>query len=660
MSATTENTAAPSVEELNTFSPLDVARKLTDLSMKVFPLVCGNRAAAEPYTPFVGKGLGETLKLFEKHPHAMPGVILDKQTQIVMLDADEEGSEDALKGFDLPATLTVRSRRGLHRFFYLGSRIEYPESGQGFYLVDKEGAKVEVKWNVLTPMPPQVHHSDASVTLRFEPGTPLDIAMAPPKLTDAIKARLTAYAQAHKSNESSTVGLWGNLLSDLVDRGELNGYLKFAGSWRANGTRPVFCPFADEHAGNELEKPSAYLMTQKASGLGCHDENHRLLVLPLLVKVRWADDKNDARKKLRSLGYPLPATRSLQVVTMSDVTEKPMEWLWNGRILYNNLNLLPGDGGIGKSFVTMAIAAAVTHGGKLPLDDGWQTVDRGDVLLVNFEDGIGSGIEQILARRTRICGVDPTRLHVIQGVLNEKNELKPFSRDHVDRVATFLEDKPEVRLVIVDPLMSFIGKADVFRDNEVREALSEIVEVISKAKQKVALLVVAHNRKAAGEKGTDKVAGSAGLVNYSRSVVAADRERIYDEETHEESEGRRMLTVIKGNHAGPTCPIPFDIDAQGRFAWLEVDKSLRGKNPAHPRKPSFQPKLSMTDRAASLLQGRLADGEWHDASSLIKEMEGLGLSKSAYDGASKKLGVDKRKRGEMSGGWEWRLERSAF
>jgi hypothetical protein len=152
-------------------------------------------------------------------------------------------------------------------------------------------------------------------------------------------------------------------------------------------------------------------------------------------------------------------------------------------------------------------------------------------------------------------------------------------------------------------------------------------------------------------------------VNYSRSVVAADRERLYDDETGQEleGEGRRMLTVIKGNHTGPTCPIPFDIDGEGRFAWLEVDKSLRGKNPAQPRKPSFQPKLSMTDRAASLLQSRLGDGEWHDANSLIKEMESLGLSKSAYDGACKKLDVKKQKRqGELSGGWDWRLEKTPF
>lgn len=659
MTTNTEITVAATVDELNALSPLDVAKKLTDLTMKVFPLVRGNRAAAEPYTPFVGKGVGETLKLFEKHPHAMPGVILDEQTRIIMLDSDEEGSEDALKGFELPPTLTVRSRRGLHRFFALKQNVEYPSSGQGCYLVDKEGAKTEVKWNVLTPMPPQVHHSDASVTLRFEPNTPFDIAYAPQKLVDAIQRWLNTDSQARKKNEASTPGLWGNLLRDLVDRGELDDCLKFAGPWQANGTRAIFCPVAEDHAGLEVEKSSAYLVTQRAAGFRCHDDNHKGAVYDLLLKIGWAKDKDEARKKLRALGYALPATRTLEIVTMSDVDERAMEWLWDGRILYNNLTLLPGDGGIGKSFVTMAIAAAVTKGGKLPLDKGWQTVDQGDVLLVNFEDGIGSGVEQILKKRARICEVDMSRLHVIQGVRTEKNELKPFSRDHVDRIASYLDDHPSCRLVIIDPLMSFIGKADVFRDNEVREALSEIVEVISKAKEKVALLIVAHNRKAAGEKGTDKVAGSAGLVNYSRSVVAADYERVYDEETGEESQGRRMLTVIKGNHTGPTCPIPFDIDGEGRFVWLEVDESLRGKNPAHPKKPSFQPKLSMTDRAIKLLEKRLGDYEWHDAASILKEMEAQGLSKSAYGEACKKLGVEKQKAG-MSGGWEWKLPNTAF
>ena len=318
------------------------------------------------------------------------------------------------------------------------------------------------------------------------------------------------------------------------------------------------------------------------------------------------------------------------------------------------MTLLPGDGGIGKSFVTMELAAAVTNGSRLPIDNGWQTVDRGDVLLVNFEDGIGNGIQQIIKKRARLCNARMNGLHVIAGTRDEKGKLQPFSREHVGLIADHLRATTNVRLIIIDPLMSFIGKADVFRDNEVREALAEIVDVVSKAEQKVALLIVHHNRKAAGEKGTDKVAGSVGLTNYARSVVAADYEKVYDEATGEESDGRKMLTVIKGNYFGQTSPVPFGIDEEGKFWWQPADKTLLGKNPALSRKPKGGPKLSMTGCAYNLIAKRLDDREWHDVKGLICELESQGISKSSYDTACKKLNVEKQK-GGFENGWQWKL-----
>ena len=456
------------------------------------------------------------------------------------------------------------------------------------------------------------------------------------------------------TDKSSVMEQWGALLRRLVDDGQLDGLLTFRGPWRSGGVRSVNCPFANEHEGQEIDKPSAYLKTIKGSGLGCDKQGHSRMVLGLLRDIGWADDTDAARKKLRDLKYKLPASRSLQIVTLSDVDEQEMEWLWEGRIAYNNMTLLPGDGGIGKSFVTMELAAAVTNGSRLPIDNGWQTVDRGDVLLVNFEDGIGNGIQQIIKKRARLCNARMNGLHVIAGTRDEKGKLQPFSREHVGLIADHLRATTNVRLIIIDPLMSFIGKADVFRDNEVREALAEIVDVVSKAEQKVALLIVHHNRKAAGEKGTDKVAGSVGLTNYARSVVAADYEKVYDEATGEESDGRKMLTVIKGNYFGQTSPVPFGIDEEGKFWWQPADKTLLGKNPALSRKPKGGPKLSMTGCAYNLIAKRLDDREWHDVKGLICELESQGISKSSYDTACKKLNVEKQK-GGFENGWQWKL-----
>jgi hypothetical protein len=377
--------------------------------------------------------------------------------------------------------------------------------------------------------------------------------------------------QQKAPSESVTVmEQWGALLRRVVDDGRLDGHLSFAGEWRTDGTRPIRCPFANEHQGLEETNPSASLITQKGSGLRCHNENHKRGVLGLLRDIGWANDTDAARRKLTALGYTLPASRPLQIVTLSDIEELPMQWLWDGRIAYNCLTILAGDGGIGKSYVTIATAAAVTRGGKLPVDGGMQDVEQGDVLLVGFEDGVGIAIAQVIKKRARLCDVDDTNLHVIEGARDEKGKIVPFSRVHVDLIAAHLRENPGVRLVIIDPLISYIGKADAYRDNDVREALHGIVDVIQKCPNKVALLIVHPNHKAAGEKSTDRVAGSVGLTNLARSVIAADYEKLRDEKTGEERNGRKMLTVVKGNDFGKTSPIPFGINDDGTFWWSKV------------------------------------------------------------------------------------------
>src|SRR5438876_11090101 len=52
--------------------------------------------------------------------------------------------------------------------------------------------------------------------------------------------------------------------------------------------------------------------------------------------------------------------RALIVQCAADVTVKPPEWLWPGRIALGKLTLIAGEAGLGKSQVSIAIAGTVT------------------------------------------------------------------------------------------------------------------------------------------------------------------------------------------------------------------------------------------------------------------------------------------------------------
>ena len=50
--------------------------------------------------------------------------------------------------------------------------------------------------------------------------------------------------------------------------------------------------------------------------------------------------------------------RTLEEVLVSEVQEAPLRWLWVGRIPLGKLTLLDGDPGLGKSLLTLDLAAA--------------------------------------------------------------------------------------------------------------------------------------------------------------------------------------------------------------------------------------------------------------------------------------------------------------
>jgi Bifunctional DNA primase/polymerase, N-terminal len=289
---------------------ISIALSLHRLGFNVYPLQPGSRASFGRWTERRNKRLSEVelQAKFKPKLDARPGVILDAQSRVVMIEGDGPNSEAALAELKLPPTLTVRSRRGHHYFFRWPLGHAYPTTS-GFYLVEKgDGREVEFKANGITPMPPQTHHADPSVTLTFASDAPNVIAPLPANVV-AIVAQFDAQQRAEReAYRKETNGLWSALLRDLIDGGHLDELVRWAGSWTAGNTRALFCPFADEHRGGEREKPSAYIITGEATGMRCDKDEHTCTVLEFLVAIGFAKDQRAAAKRLRELDFELPSS----------------------------------------------------------------------------------------------------------------------------------------------------------------------------------------------------------------------------------------------------------------------------------------------------------------------------------------------------------------
>ena len=70
---------------------------------------------------------------------------------------------------------------------------------------------------------------------------------------------------------------------------------------------------------------------------------------------------------------------------LADIEAQPVQWLWYPYIPLEHLTLVYGNGDVRKSWLSLAIGAAVTRGGKV-CDLDAQELEQGGVLLCTSED----------------------------------------------------------------------------------------------------------------------------------------------------------------------------------------------------------------------------------------------------------------------------------
>jgi hypothetical protein len=92
-------------------------------------------------------------------------------------------------------------------------------------------------------------------------------------------------------------------------------------------------------------------------------------------------DENKAKEKKE---------RTPIMVRVSDVQREEVSWLWNDRIPRGKLTIIEGDPGEGKTFLSQAIAAAVTCGFGLPGQEEQREPET--VLIMSAEDGLADTI----------------------------------------------------------------------------------------------------------------------------------------------------------------------------------------------------------------------------------------------------------------------------
>ncbi len=214
----------------------------------------------------------------------------------------------------------------------------------------------------------------------------------------------------------------------------------------------------------------------------------------------------------------------------------------------------------------------------------------------------------------------------------------------------------DVALVIIDPISSYMGKADSHKNAEVRGALEPASEMAERLK--VAILSITHFSKSGSGNNTKalhRFIGSIAFVGAPRAAFAVIEDA--------DNEGRMLFLHAKNNMAAKPQGLayrlvqmlvgePGESIVASYVAWdsepvtMSADQALRATDDAGRG-------ASPREEAEEFLRELLAKGPVPQTD-IKSDAEGAGLAWATVRRAKDHLGIKPHKAG-MEGGWLWTL-----
>lgn len=341
-----------------------------------------------------------------------------------------------------------------------------------------------------------------------------------------------------------------------------------------------------------------------------------------------------------------PFAIRVDAVRLSDVEPEPVRWLWPGRFALGKLSLIAGQPGLGKSFLTLDIAARVSRGDHWPCDESTRC-DQGGVVLLSAEDDI----EDTIVPRLIAARADRSRIQAMRalyqpqpGIAPGAEKPVPFSLlEHVPQLEELIHRADPCRLVVVDPVSAFLGKTDSHNNSEVRSALAPLASMAER--NGVAVIAVTHLNKGQGS-ALDRVIGSIAFTAAARAAYVVTRD--------EDGPARRLMLPTKNNLATDQDGFAYRLEGEPtpHVEWettpvaMSADEAVGGRG-------SRGPEPDARRDAEAWLTDYLAAGP-RPAKALYIAASEDGHTKDTIRRAKATLGVQATKTG-YQGAWVWLL-----
>ncbi|MCA9171434.1 MAG: AAA family ATPase, partial [Planctomycetales bacterium] len=415
----------------------------------------------------------------------------------------------------------------------------------------------------------------------------------------------------------------------------------------ATAQRVVILPDCDDAGGRYAAEVERLVRSASVSDV-------RIVELPGLQPgedaADWSHgrDSNECRAELLALADSATASvaitfqrrRRPKLVRLSDVEPETVRWLWPGRIALGKLTLFAGDPGLGKSFLTMDLAARVTTGTTWP-DSPTVSAPRGSVVLLSAEDDLADTIRP----RLDAAGADCSRVSCLKAVTTEDDGETGFSlTTDAEMLELAIGSVDDCRLIVIDPITAYLGGCDSHRNAEIRSVLAPLSDLA--ARHGVSVVAVTHLNKSVGGPAIYRSMGSLAFTAAARAVWSVSKDPC--------DPARRLVLPVKNNVAQDGSGLAYRIAGDPpRVEWEADPVNMSADDALQP--PTSEAAEYRSDRqsARDWLIDALAAGR-RPSAELLADGKEIGFAEWTIRRTLKDLCGRPQKDG-MNGGWYWSL-----
>jgi hypothetical protein len=458
-------------------------------------------------------------------------------------DCSPADARARLAGFPFPVSLLVESGLGLHGYWVLKEPIDLHEPGK-------------------------VHYT-ASLLRRLSAYLGAD-----DRATDPARVLRLPGTVSYKYGEPRAVTLVHDN-GQLVNSAEFDDFLPrevvrqnrmvLEASITAGARNDTLYSLARSLRAKRLGRPAIEAAVETANRTQCEppleDDEVRKLINHVMTQRDRADFVPPSPITIIHDAEPADGSTEMDVATddpagvvvnLATVQPESVHWLWPSWLPRKKAVSLAGDPGLGKSMLTIDLAARVTNG--LPWPTGYDVAPRGRALFLCAEDGLADTVRP----RLDAAGGDPRGVDVLIAVRTASgNRLVNLAADL--RVLQQVVERSRPALIVIDPISAYLGNTDSYKDAEVRRVLAPLLAMVDAAD--AVLLWVAHLTKAAERKALYRPGASIAFIAAARVALIVGE--------HPDEPNQCVIAQPKNNLAPKAQSLSYSVQT-GRVVWGET------------------------------------------------------------------------------------------